>query len=158
MTRRTDIVSGLVLACLAVILLVWVIPENTSPPQSTGNLAPAFLPSAAAIVMFVLALLLAGVTWFSRSRTDDEPHEEFGAEARGIGLREAGDIVTWCAVAVVMMAGFVTIGFVATAIPALVAMMLYAGERNWIAIGAMAVAVPILLQQIAWHAFTVTLP
>lgn len=158
MTRRTDIIAGLLLACLAVILLAWVIPSNTSPPQSTGNLSPAFLPSAAAIVMLVLSLLLALVTGFSRSDREESPHEEFGAEARGIGWREALDIATWCGFAVLMMIGFMTVGFLPTAIPALVAMMLYTGDRNWIAIGAIAVTVPVILQQIAWHAFSVQLP
>lgn len=158
MSRRTDILSGLLLTALALVLLVWVIPANTSPPQSEMNLSPAFLPSLAAIVMLVLAALLALVTWLSNRDDTGDLHEEFGTEARGIGLPELADIAIWSAFAVAMMAGFLTIGFLLTAIAALVLMMLYAGERNPLAIVAVAIAVPLALQQIAWHAFTVQLP
>lgn len=158
MIRRTDIVSGLILAVLSVLLLLLIIPANTSPPQSENNLSPAFLPSLAALVMATLAALLAIV---SRTSPPDGPeilHEEFGDEARGIGPAEISDIVVWSAFSAAMMAGFLTIGFLPTAVAALVLIMLYTGERRPIPIAAVAIAVPLALQQIAWHAFTVQLP
>lgn len=158
MTRRTDIVSGLVLAAFSILLLVWIIPANTSAPQSEHNLSPAFLPSLAALVMLTLAALLALVSWFTPARDVDTRHEEFGDEARGLGLAETTDIAVWSAFAVAMMTGFLTVGFLVTAIAALTLMMLYAGERRPVMITAVALAVPVALQQIAWHAFTVQLP
>ncbi len=158
MIRRTDIVSGLILAVVSVLLLVWIIPANTSPPQSENNLSPAFLPSLAALVMLTLAVLLAIVSWTSPPGDPDARHEEFGDEARGLGLGEMADIAIWSAFAAAMMAGFLTIGFLATAVAALVLMMLYTGERRPIPIAAVAIALPLALQQIAWHAFTVQLP
>jgi putative tricarboxylic transport membrane protein len=158
MIRRTDIASGLVLAAFSVLLLVWIIPTNTSPPQSEHNLSPAFLPSLAALVMLALAALLALVSWLTPARDPDTPHEEFGDEARGLGLADITDIAVWSAFAVAMMAGFLTIGFLATAVAGLVLMMLYAGERRPILIATVALAIPVALQQIAWHAFTVQLP
>lgn len=158
MTRRTDIISAIVLTVIAGLLLVWIIPANTSPPQSEGNLSPAFLPSLAAGILLILAMVL-GMTSWSRGRSEvDELHEEFGAEAHGIGLQDVADLAIWCGFAVAVMFGFETIGFVATAIPALVAMMLFSGQRNWLAVGGVAVAVPLAIQQIAWHAFNVQMP
>ena len=118
MTRRTDIISGLVLAALSLFLLVWLIPANTSPPQSENNLSPAFLPTVAAIVMLVLASLLALVSWATERAEGDRPHEEFGDEARGIGLAEAADIAVWSDFAFAMMVGFLTIVYLPTAVPA----------------------------------------
>lgn len=158
MTRRTDIISAIVLAVFAGLLLVWIIPANTSPPQSEDNLSPAFLPSLAASILLVLAIVL-GMTSWSRQRPEaDELHEEFGAEAHGVGLADVADLAIWCAFAMAVMFGFETIGFVPTAIPALVAMMLFGGQRNWLAIGGVAVVVPLAIQQIAWHAFNVQMP
>jgi hypothetical protein len=158
MRRRTDIASGLVLAVFALLLIVWVIPANTSPPHSEGNLSPAFLPTVAASVMLVLSALLAVTSWFARADEPAAPHEEFGEEARGLGLAESGDIAVWSLFGWAMMAGFLTIGFLATAMAGLAAMMLYAGERNRVAIPLVAIALPLALQQIAWHAFSVQLP
>jgi putative tricarboxylic transport membrane protein len=158
MTRRTDILSGLVLAALSLFLLVWLIPANTSPPQSENNLSPAFLPTVAAIVMLVLATLLALVSWTTERADGDRPHEEFGEEARGIGLAEATDIAVWSAFSFAMMVGFLTIGFIPTAVPALALMMIYTGARGPVTIAAVAIAVPVAIQQVAWHAFTVQLP
>lgn len=158
MSRRTDILSGLVLAALSLLLLVWIIPANTSPPQSENNLSPAFLPSVAALIMMALAALLSLVSSLTAGKDAGTPHEEFGDEARGVGLREIADIGIWSAFAFAMMVGFLTIGFLLTAIAALALMMIYAGARNPITITAVAVAVPVALQQISWHAFTVQLP
>ena len=158
MTRRTDIISGIAIAVVAVLLLVAVIPAYTSPPQSEGNLSPAFLPSVAAGIMLALALLLAASAFFKDVDTDDALHEEFGSEARGVGMRESLDIALWCAFSIAMMIGFEHIGFVATASPALVLIMLYAGQRSIPAIAVVAVGIPVLLHQISWHAFSVQLP
>ena len=108
--------------------------------------------------MLVLAVLLFLTSWFDGSGGSDQPHEEFGSEARGIGWRELGDLATWSLFAVVLMVGFIHAGFLPTAVPALALAMLYAGERNWLLIASVAIAVPVLIQQVAWHAFTVQLP
>ena len=57
-----------------------------------------------------------------------------------------------------MMVGFLTIGFLPTAVPALALMMIYTGARGPVTIAAVALAVPVAIQQVAWHAFTVQLP
>lgn len=158
MRRRTDIVAAIVIAAVAIVLLVWIIPQHTSPPQSEGNLSPAFMPSLAVGVMLVLAILLGVSAWFSRDDGDGVEHEEFGTEAHGIGLTDAADVALWGCFAAAMMVGFLTVGFIPTAIPALVVLMLYAGQRSPVLIGSVAIAVPVLIHQIAWHAFTVQMP
>jgi putative tricarboxylic transport membrane protein len=158
MRRRTDIISAIVIAALAALLLFWIIPTHTSPPQSEGNLSPGFLPSVAAGAMLVLATLLGLTSFLGTVGNQEEEHEEFGSEAHGIGLRDATDTLAWAAFATAMMVGFQTIGFIATAIPALAGMMLYSGERRRIAIVSVALAVPLFIQQIAWHAFSVQMP
>lgn len=157
MRKRTDLIAGLAMSVFSLFLLLWLIPVHTSPPQSENNLSPAFLPSVTAAVMLALCLLLALVTWYSKDVEDEGSHEEFGEEARGIGLREATDIVLWAIFASAMMFGFVTIGFLFTAVTALSLLMLYAGVRSPLILVAVAVTVPLCIQQIAWHAFSVQL-
>lgn len=156
--KRTDIVSGIFLAAISLLLLFWIIPLNTSPPQSEGNLSPAFMPSVAAIVMLCLSALLAVVTWLGNDARADEPHEEFGDEARGLGAAELADIAIWSVFATAMMAGFLTLGFLPTSIAALVLAMLYTGQRQPVTIVVVAAATPFIIQQIAWYAFSVQLP
>ena len=158
MTRRTDIAAGLFIAAFAALLLVWIIPANTSPPQSESNLSPAFLPTVAAVTMLLLSLLLTATTLLKERLEGSALHEEFGAEATGIGWREIRDIAIWGAFSSATMVGFSTIGFVATSIPALALMLLYAGQRNLVAIAATSIATPELIYLIAWHAFGVQLP
>lgn len=158
MRRRTDILAGLLVAAVSVVLLGWIIPQHTSPPQSAGNLSPAFMPSVAVGVMLVLSALLVVTSLLKAGDDGDAEHEEFGAEAHGIGKKDLADIALWAAFATAMMVGFVTIGFLATAIPALVLLMLFGGQRSLVMIGAVAVTVPVLIQQIAWYAFTVQMP
>ena len=158
MRRRTDLYSGIGLAVLSGVLLVWVIPGHTSPPQSEGNLSPAFLPSVAAGVLLILAALLSAGTWLSKAAVSDKPHEEFGMESHGIGLHDAGDLVLWCIFAGLLMAGFLTVGFVVAGIAGLFGLMIYAGQRSIWLLGIVSILVPVAIQQIAWHAFSVQLP
>jgi Tripartite tricarboxylate transporter TctB family len=158
MNRRTDMISGLVLAIVALILLFVIIPQHTSPPQSENNLSPAFMPTVAVVAMLAMACILMLTAWYRTPSKIDELHEEFGAEAHGVGLADLVDVMIWCVFAVAMMVGFETIGFLATSIPALLLMMLYARQRNLLAIAAVAVIIPVVIQQIALHAFSVQLP
>jgi hypothetical protein len=146
------------MAVFAALLLAWVIPANTSPPQSENDLSPAFLPTVAAVTMLVLSLLLTSTTLLKERLEADTLHEEFGAEASGIGLREIRDIAIWGAFSVAMMLGFGTIGFVGTSMPALALMLLFAGQRGPVAIAATSIATPGLIYLIAWLAFGVQLP
>lgn len=158
MSRRTDIFSGLVLAIVALVLLFVIIPQHTSPPQSENNLSPAFMPSLAVVVMLAMACVIMLTAWLRAPGKKDELHEEFGEEAHGIGLTDLADVALWCGFAVALMVGFKTIGFLATSIPALALMMLYARQRSLVAIAIVAVAVPFVIQQIALHAFSVQFP
>lgn len=158
MTRRTDIAAGLFIAAFALLLLFWIIPANTSPPQSESNLSPSFLPSVAATTMLVLSLLLASGALLGKRADDGELHEEFGAEARGMGWRELRDVAVWGAFSVIMMLGFSTVGFLATSIPALALMLLFTGVRSPSTIVATSILTPGLIYLIAWHAFSVQLP
>ncbi len=158
MTRRTDISAGLFVALVSALLLVWIIPVNTSPPQSESNLSPAFLPSVAAATMLVLSLLMVVSRLLLRRHVEEGVHEEFGAEARGIGWSELRDIAIWSAFAAAMIAGYTTVGFLLTSIPALALMLYFTGERHLVTIAATALLTPTLLYLIAWHAFSVQLP
>ena len=158
MTRRTDIAAGFFVAAFAALLLIWVIPANTSPPQSESNLSPSFLPSVAAVTMLVLSLLLSVGTLLGRRRSESDVHEEFGAEARGIGWTELRDIAVWGCFSAVMIAGYTTVGFLATSVPALALMLLFTGVRSPLTIAATSILTPGLIYLIAWHAFSVQLP
>ena len=61
--RFTDLISSLALVLFGLVLAIWVIPPE-SFPGDPGEMAPAFLPTVAAVVIVTLAgfqTVIAGV-------------------------------------------------------------------------------------------------
>ena len=85
--RKTHISASLIISVLSLVFLLWLIPTQTSPPDSHLDLAPKFMPTLAITVCLGLAVLMGLTAFFSRKK-DGELHEEFGEEASGMGWPE----------------------------------------------------------------------
>ena len=158
MMRRSDICAGLGLAAAALATLLWLIPSQTSPAQSEGNMSPAMMPTVAVALVLALALLLAVTRHASTPSMRDEPHEEFGTEARGFGRQELLELALWTATSVAVMALLRYAGFIAAGGVVLTGAMLFMGQRNPWTIAAAALGAPLSIWLIAWYGFSVQMP
>ncbi len=145
----TDIVAGLILALLAGLALVWLVPGHVERSLSDHDVQPGFFPNLAAGVVLVLSLGLV-LQRFLRGGTM--------RSAFGQGRFVPVDLVIWGLVAGLAMVGLHTIGFLVVAPLLIAAGMLFAGCRRMWLIATVAVLFPVLVDQAAWHVFTVDLP
>lgn len=155
--RKTHLASSAFVIVASLLLLFWIIPEQTSPPMSKLDLSPSFMPSLAVAVCLILAVILGLDALLVRKETDDL-HEEFGAEASGMGLPEFRNLGLWTAASLFAWYGTVYVGFEPAMILFLAGWMVYAGMRNVWQTATIAIATPIILSQIAWYVFTTELP
>ncbi len=143
--RGVDIAAGLCLAALSLFALVWLIPTHTQPADSQFDVAPGFFPNLAAGAV----LLLSGFLLLRRWR------QAPGGEGGG---RIVFELALWSALAIAIMLALSHIGFLVMAPVVIAGAMLFAGNRNWWLIGAMAIFFPLLVETAAWLIFTVDLP
>ena len=145
----TDIVAGLLLAVLAVLALVWLVPGHVERSLSDHDVQPGFFPNLAAGVVLVLSLGLV----VQRLLRGGGMRSAFGQ-----GRFVPADLAIWALVAGLAMVGLHTVGFLIVAPLLVAAGMLFAGCRQVWLIAAVAVLFPVLVDQAAWHVFTVDLP
>ncbi|MEM1047916.1 MAG: tripartite tricarboxylate transporter TctB family protein [Pseudomonadota bacterium] len=145
----TDIVAGLILAVLAVLALVWLVPGHVERSLSDHDVQPGFFPNLAAGVVLVLSLGLV----VQRFLREGKRRSAFG-QGRFVPL----DLAIWVLVAGLAMLGLNTVGFLVVAPLLIAAGMLFAGCRKIWLVAAVAVLFPVLVDQAAWHVFTVDLP
>lgn len=141
---RLEIASGLVLAVAGLALAVWVIPAQ-SVPGDEGEIAPAFMPTAAALTFVALGVLQAIAGWRHAPGAD----AGWGRYllAAGVGLALATALIAWT--------GFVIGG--AVSVLTLGLLMGARGSARWWLIG-VALALPLLTHTLAWHGLRLALP
>ena len=72
MTRQQlNAAAGFVLAAVAIVAAIWVIPEQAVPGDE-GEIAPALLPILAAVVIAVFAVVQAISTMLARDSEGNE--------------------------------------------------------------------------------------
>ena len=144
---RSDLASGLVLAVVGVVLAVFVI-LGESAPGDEGEIAPAFMPAAAALTIALLGALQAvGALRGGAALAAEEGAWPLFLAAAGIALAAATALVAW-------------VGFVAGGALTVVALGLAMGARGparWWLLG-VAVALPGLTHALAWHGLRLALP
>ena len=143
-----DIVSGLVLAALSTIALVWLIPMQVSGVSDGTDVSPAFFPKLTAWVILVLSLVVVAHRFL---RGDPRSGWIVGREI----LAETGAVLIF-ALAVGMLVPF--IGYLPTTILVILVGGFVAGYRRWWALILLAVLFPIVVRFGAWTIFTVELP
>lgn len=145
----TDIVAGLILALLAGLALVWLVPGHVERSLSDHDVQPGFFPNLAAGIVLVLSLGLVLQRFLRAGKMQS---------AFGQGRFVPVDLAIWVVVAGLAMVGLHTIGFLIVAPLLIAAGMLFAGCRRIWLIAAVAILFPVLVDQAAWHVFTVDLP
>lgn len=150
-TGRTDIAAGLVLVALSLTALLWLIPQHTEAVASGFDIAPGLFPNLAAGVVLLLALAHTAQQLWRRKPVARDPSAPTGG-------RILAELAIWAFVAIAALAGLTRIGFVATAALVIALGMVAAGARSWLLIGAVTVAVPLVIDWTAWTVFTVDLP
>lgn len=148
-SRAIDIASGLFLVALALATLYWLIPTQIDTTVGEYDLSPAFFPRLAARVVLVLAvgLVVLGIV----------RHRSNGPDS-GDGPRIIAEALVWIVVSVVIMLGLAKVGFVATSMVLIGAAAWFAGRRDWLRVGLVAILFPLLANFAAWRVFTVQLP
>lgn len=155
--RQTHLWSSVVISAISLLFLFYIIPTQTSPPGSPLDLEPSFIPSLAITVTLILAIIMGATAFFSR-KSQDEEHEEFGAESSGMGWIEFKNLGLWILVSLFAWFGTTYVGFEPTMTVLLAAGLYFAGVRNYWLMAIIAVATPIILSLGAWHIFTAELP
>ena len=143
-----DIVSGVTLAILSMIALVWLIPANVGGVSDGSDVSPAFFPSLSALVILVLSLAMVAHRFLRGS-----PRHGW-ATGRQI-LAETGAVLIF-ALAVGTLVPVA--GYMPTTILVILVGGFIAGYRRWWALILLAVLFPIVVRLGAWTIFTVELP
>jgi len=155
--KSTHIGSGVVLTVVGLICLFWVIPATTSPPDSPLDLAPAFIPMLSVWIFTILSIVL-GLKAVWQREDGKELHEEFGADATGIGFKEFGEFILWAAAAGVSWLIMVYVGFEPAMTLLIASILFYVGLRKYWILAATAILVPIVLSQFVWYVFETQMP
>lgn len=144
--RGIDIAAGVILAALAMLALVWLIPTHTQPADSQFDVAPGFFPSLAVGAVMILSLMMVAHRLWRRG------------PSRSSGLPVVLELIVWTATAVAVMLLLHHAGFLPMAALLLAAAMYFSGNRNVWLIAAMAIVFPLAVDWGAWLIFTVDLP
>ena len=159
--QKTNVWAACLLMLLASIGLFWLIPNNSKPVQNSMDIAPSFMPSLALGIIAVMALVLAFQS-FGRAQKQaakEEQEDEVSLdEATGIGRQEFKNIITWIGFSVLSLCGLHFLGFYIAAPLMLASAMVYAKCRNPVLIGVISIAFPLLLGQVVWYAFSISMP
>ncbi len=136
--RNRDLWAGLVFLLLGVLLITFLIPVGVVEPKKVkfAVLSPSYYPRIVAIAMSIIGLAIAIGALRRETQVDS---------TLTFNLNSA---VKVCGVFIILIATAYALphaGFVLTTTIALAVLMLLAGERNPIVIGAVAILLPIFL-------------
>jgi putative tricarboxylic transport membrane protein len=136
--RNRDLWAGLVFLLLGVLLIAFLIPVGVVEPKKVkfAVLSPSYYPRIVAIAMSIIGLAIA------IGSIRQEPQED------SILTFNLNAAVKVCTVFIILIATAYALpqaGFVLTTTIVLAVMMLLAGERNPIVVGAVSILLPIFL-------------
>lgn len=146
-----NIVAGIVLAAVSIWLLLVTIPGHIGQAAGKNDISPSLFPTLAAWILLGLSLSLVAVH-VAKLRNQ-------GAGPGGQnGVWVLAQFAIWMVTAVLVYVGLNTIGFYVVAAALIGIAALACGYRNFILIGGLALAVPLICAQFAWSVFQVQLP
>lgn len=142
---RSELASGVILALAGLVLAIWVIPMESAPGDE-GEIAPGFMPSAAAITLVLLGALLA----LSALRADAQDAGPVGwlfLLGAAVGLAASVGVIAVTGFKIGGAVTVATLGFIMGA----------RGAARWWML-AIAIALPVLTHTLAWHGLRLALP
>ncbi len=146
--RFTDLITGLILVLFGSVLAIWVIPVEAFPGDP-GEMAPAFLPTVAAVVIVVLAGFQTIIAGGGRKT----PPPDF--DGFSVLFLIASAAVFGLVIALIMIFGFTAGGISSIALIGFL-MRPKRSERWWLL--AIAVTLPLGSYLLAWHGLRLSLP
>ena len=147
-----EIAAGLVLAAIAAMLLIWIIPANVHSGSSEYDIAPSFFPTLSA--WFLMGLSLALVALKASRLTS---MRQFLANS-GTGIEVVFRIVCWSLVGGLAYLGMTYVNFILTGIVLIIAGAFACHYRQMGKLLCVAIGLPIIIQNVAWLVFEVRLP
>jgi len=140
--RKQDLLAGLLLTCIAV-LVIWVaIPYGVQEPKKVkfAALSPSYYPRLVGYCLLAFGLILLATRWLSKQKSEDSSNN---LRSRWL-LVLIGIIATLAAYYLALE----PLGFVLASTIAVFVLLLMAGERSVVAL----IAIPLVLP-IALHLF-----
>ena len=140
--RKLDLLAGLLLTCIAV-LVIWVaIPYGVQEPKKVkfAALSPSYYPRLVGYCLLAFGLILLATRWFSKQKSDDSSSN---LRSRWL-LILIGIVATLAAYYIALE----PLGFVLASTIAVFVLLLMAGERSVVAL----ISIPLILP-IALHLF-----
>ncbi len=156
---RLNIITGCVLTLIGLLAVFWVIPFHIEPQEVDRYVnSPKFFSYVCVIVLILLGVLLIVQNILRIRRLKDVKHEESEEnETLGFGWHETVNLVTFAIGSAAYLLLMKSTGFVISSMLLLAVSMYFAKvNKLWLAITS--VGVPIIIQQLLWHAMTIRLP
>ena len=150
--KRANLVSGLLFAALSMWLLFYAIPYQTEGGIGYG-LSPSGLPYTMAGAILVLSIALV----ISNLKKKDEETEE--ADQENTKWRDHG--IFWIQIGTLftgLLIGMHVLGFVLTGIIFMAVLQFFLGQRNFLLLTVLAVALPLFLYMGFRHGMGILLP
>ena len=153
-------ISGIVLALLGVVAVVWLIPMHVvGADGGRGGLTPGFMPRVAAWSMIVLG----GIVFLNSLRVHmgqipavTEESEE--NETLVFGVHEVVNTLIIGVMSAVYVFGLIKVGFLAPSAIILGLTMYLTGYRKILPLVVISIGFPALLEFLLWHVLKVPLP
>ena len=156
--RRLDLISSVVIMILAGFALLWLIPNHVPTRHDPGDLPPSLVPFLSALILGLTGLLLGISAWRKRKKPADGEKMNEAAETMGFGRKELGNLLLFSAAAGAYWLLVKYAGFEVASGALIAAGMWYGGMRKIWMVAVSAVAMPVLVSQICWHALNIQLP
>ena len=156
---KSTFASGVVVALLGLLAVVWLIPEHVAGAQSDRGVTPGFMPRVAAWCMIgigaIVALNAFRVVIGHLPQTAEDSEEN---ETLAFGRNEIVDALTIAALATIYVFGMVKLGFLIPSMIILAVIMYATGYRKPLPLIAISIGFPALLEYLLWFVLKVPLP
>lgn len=147
--RRADLVGGALLLAFGLLFTFYILPTQTSSGRWSG-LSPIFFPSVVGMFLVGSCILLLLQASFAGKSDEEEPMP--------VTLRQILNTALALAIIIACIALMQYVGFFYGAVPLILGIMLYMGERNWIRLAILPTVCPVLIYQFLTSIMRVPLP
>lgn len=156
--RQMNQIASVIVLLMAGVALGWLIPVHVPNAHDPGDLPPILVPTLSAAVMGLMAILLGVRSLRSKRAGHDEQEEGEAADDLVFGVEELVNLGVWVVASAATWLLLRYLGFVYAAGFIIAAGLVYGGVRKpWVVI-VLAVAAPVLIDNIVWYGLNVQLP
>lgn len=147
--RRADLIGGVLLLAFGLLFTFIILPTQTGSGRWSG-LSPIFFPSIVGLFLIGSCVLLLVQAIFAGSTYDDRP--------KPVTVRQVLNTVLALAIILSCILAMERFGFFYGAIPLVLGIMLYMGERNWLRLILLPAVCPYLIYLFLTQVMRMPLP